>query len=281
MFYIQKNDKPNCIEKTFNIIKMQENKLFLPITANTSEKQIEKLAQKTKKIISKYSNSKKIVISKNLQEEITYINYLNSYGLDISDGRWLYEILATDIIKYIIEKKKIKKEETTISILINDLTEIELENIKLLAENYKNLNIVTNHIEKFKKIEDKFMENGIMITIGNNKKKSLMKSKIILNIDFPNELINKYMIKEDAIIINVPGKVKINRKRFNGLIVNNYEIDFRDDIKSEENLLGDEFYLRDVYESRLYKKQTFSDIRNILKKDGVNIKKVYLSNSVL
>lgn len=235
MFYIQKNDKPNIIEKTFNIINMQENKLFLPITANTSEKQIEKLAQKTKKIISKYSNSKKIVISKNLQEEITYINYLNSYGLDISDGRWLYEILATDIIKYIIEKKKIKKEETTISILINDLTEIELENIKILAENYKNLNIVTNHIEKFKKLEDKFMENGIMITIVNNKKKSLMKSKIILNIDFPNELINKYMIKEDAIIINVPGKVKINRKRFNGLIVNNYEIDFRDDIKSEEN----------------------------------------------
>lgn len=281
MFYIQKNDKPNIIEKTFNIINMQENKLFLPITANTSEKQIEKLAQKTKKIISKYSNSKKIVISKNLQEEITYINYLNSYGLDISDGRWLYEILATDIIKYIIEKKKIKKEETTISILINDLTEIELENIKILAENYKNLNIVTNHIEKFKKIEDKFMENGIMITIGNNKKKSLMKSKIILNIDFPNELINKYMIKEDAIIINVPGKVKINRKRFNGLIVNNYEIDFRDDIKSEENLMGYEFYLRDVYESRLYKKQTFSDIRNALKKDGVNIKKVYLSNSVL
>ena len=281
MFYIQKNDKPNCIEKTFNIIKMQENKLFLPITANTSEKQIEKLAQKTKKIISKYSNSKKIVISKNLQEEITYINYLNSYGLDISDGRWLYEILATDIIKYIIEKKKIKKEETTISILINDLTEIELENIKILAENYKNLNIVTNHIEKFKKLEDKFMENGIMITIVNNKKKSLMKSKMILNIDFPNELINKYMIKEDAIIINVPGKVKINRKRFNGLIVNNYEIDFRDDIKSEENLMGYEFYLRDVYESRLYKKQTFSDIRNALKKDGVNIKKVYLSNSVL
>ena len=62
-----------------------------------------------------------------------------------------------------------------------------------------------------------------------------MKSKIILNIDFPNELINKYMIKDDAIIINVPGKAKINRKRFNRLIVNNYEIDFRDYIKSEES----------------------------------------------
>lgn len=281
MFYIQKNDKPNIIEKTFNIIKMQENKLFLPITDKTTEKQNEKLAQKTNKIISKYSNSKKIVISKNLQEETSYINYLNSYGLDISDGRWLYEILATDIIKYIIEKKKIKKEETTISILINDLTEMELENIKILAENYKSLNIVTNHIEKFKKLEDKFMENGIMITISNNKKKSLMKSKIILNVDFPNELINKYMIKEDAVIINVLGKVKINRKRFNGLIINNYEIDFRDDIKSEENLLGNEFYLRDVYEARLYKRQTFADARSVLKRDGVIVKKLYLNNSVL
>lgn len=281
MFYIQKNDKPNIIEKTFNIIKMQENKLFLPITDKTSEKQNEKLAQKTNKIISKYSNSKKIVISKKLQEETSYINYLNSYGLDISDGRWLYEILATDIIKYIIEKKKIKKEETTISVLINDLTEIELENIKILAENYKNLNIVTNHIEKFKKLEDKFMENGIMMTISNNKKKSLMKSKIIFNVDFPNELINKYMIKEDAVIINVQGKVKINKKRFNGLIINNYEIDFRDDIKSEENLLGNEFYLRDVYEARLYKRQTFADVRKNLKRDGVVVKKIYLNNSVL
>ena len=27
MFYIQKNDKPNIIEKTFNIVKMQENKI--------------------------------------------------------------------------------------------------------------------------------------------------------------------------------------------------------------------------------------------------------------
>ena len=281
MFYIQKNDKPNIIEKTFNIIKMQENKLFLPITDKTSEKQNEKLAQKTSKIISKYSNSKKIVISKNLQEETLYINYLNSYGLDISDGRWLYEILATDIIKYIIEKKKIKKEETTISILINDLTEIELENIKILAENYKSLNIVTNHIEKFKKLEDKFMENGIMITISNNKKKSLMKSKIILNVDFPNELINKYMIKEDAVIINVPGKVKINKKRFNGIVVNNYEIDFRDDIKCDENLLGDDFFLRDVYEARFYKRQTFADVRSALKRDGVIVKKLYLNNSVL
>ena len=54
---------------------------------------------------------------------------------------------------------------------------------------------LTNHIEKFKTLERKVLEEyGIMITINNNKKKSLAKSNIILNMDFPNELINKYRL---------------------------------------------------------------------------------------
>ena len=52
-----------------------------------------------------------------------------------------------------------------------------------------------------------------------------MKSQIILNIDFPKELINKYNIQDEAIIVNVKGTVKINKKRFNGLNINDYEID--------------------------------------------------------
>ena len=142
MFYIQKNDKPNLFEKAFNIIKMKENILYIPINEKTTNKKIEKIAQKTKKIILKYSNSKKIILSKKLQEETLYMNYLNSYGLDIQNGKWLYEILVSDIIKYIINKKKMKKEEINLSILINDLTDIEFETIKKLAQRYKNVNIV-------------------------------------------------------------------------------------------------------------------------------------------
>ena len=36
---------------------------------------------------------------------------------------------------------------------------------------------------------------------------------------------------DNAIIVNVRGKIKINKKRFNGLNINSYEIDFRDYIK--------------------------------------------------
>ena len=279
MFYIEKNDKPNWLEKKLNLIRIQDNTIILPITKETGNKKIEKLAQKTRKVIQKYSNSKKVILSKEMHNEQMYLNYLNTYGLEIQDGRWLFEILLPDTIEYIINKKKIEK--ANISIMINDLTEIELENIKTLARKYKSINIVTNHIEKFKKLQKQLEENeGIIITITNNKKKSLMKSQIILNIDFPNELINKYNIQDEAIIVNLKAKIKINRKRFNGLNISNYEIDFRED-KKNNKALSSKYNLRDLYESELYRKQRISEIRRKIKNDKVCIKRIILNNGEL
>ena len=279
MFYIEKNDKPNFIERKLNLIKVQENTIILPIDEKTKEKQIEKLSAKTKKIIQKYSTSKKIVLSKEMYRQTQYINYLNTYGLEIQDGKWLFEILLPEITEYIINKKKIEK--TNISIMINDLTDIEFENIKILARKYKTINIVTNHIEKFKRLEKQLQENeGIIITITNNKKKSLMKSQIILNIDFPKELINKYNMQDDAIIVNVKGNAKINKKRFNGLTINDYEIDFREDRKNNK-ALNNHFYLKDLYESELYKKQRICEIKEKIRVDKVIVKKLILNNGEL
>lgn len=279
MFYIEKNDKPSWLERKLNIIKIQENTIMLPIDENIKEKQIEKIATKTNKIIQKCSTSKKIVLSKEMYKEQKYINYLNTYGLEIQDGKWLFEILLPEITEYIIEKKKIEK--VNISIMINDPEDIELENIKVLARKYKSINIVTNHIEKFKNLEKQLQENeGIIITITNNKKKSLTKSQIILNIDFPRELINKYNMQDETIIVNVKGNVKINKKRFNGLNINDYEIDFRDD-KKNNKAFNNHFYLKDLYESELYKKQKISEIRKKIKNDKLIIKKLILNNGEL
>lgn len=279
MFYIEKNDKPNWLEKKFNIIRIQENTIILPIEENSTEKQLEKIAMKTKKIVQKHSNSKKVVLSKEIYKEQKYINYLNTYGLEIQDGKWLFEILLPNVVEYIINKRKIEK--VNISMLINDLTDIELENIKNLARKYKSINIVTNHIEKFRKLEKQLQEDeGIIITITNNKKKSLMKSQIILNIDFPKELINKYNIKDEAIIVNLKGNIRINKKRFNGLNINNYEIDFRNDKKNDKSLKN-KFYLKDLYQSELYKKQRISEIKEKIKNDKVIIKSLILNNGEL
>ena len=276
MFYIEKNDKPRWLERKINLIKIKDNTIILPITEDIKEKQIEQIASKTNRIIQKYSTSKKIVLSKKMYKEQKYINYLNTYGLEIQEGKWLFEILLPEITEYIINKKKIEK--ANISIMINDLTDIEFENIKILARKYKSINIVTNHVEKFKNLEKQLQENeGIIITITNNKKKSLIKSQIILSIDFPKELINKYNIQDEAIIVNIKGNVKMNKKRFNGLNINDYEIDFRDD-KKNIKALNNDFYLKDLYESELYKKQRYSEIREKIKVDKVIIKNLVLNN---
>ena len=107
-----------------------------------------------------------------------------------------------------------------------------------------------------------------------------MKSEIILNIDFPQELINKFNIKEDAIIVNIKGKTKINKKRFNGLCVNDYEIDFRED-KKNQKALNCKYGLKNLYESELYKRQKIDEIRNKIKFDRVIIKYLILNNGEL
>ena len=278
MIYIEKNDKPNIIEKMLNLIKVQDSTIILTINEKTKEKQIEKIAKKTIKVIGKISNSKKIVLSKKMKKEEKYINYLNEYGIEIADGRWLFEILLTDIVNYIVEKQKI--ERVNISVLINDLTDKEFENIKLLAQKYTTINIVTNHIEKFRKLEQQLQEKGIIATITNNKKKSLMKSQIIINIDFPKELINKYRINENAAIINVKKPIKITQKRFNGVTVNDYEIEYRNDICNEKFFV-DKYNLKDLYEAEMYKRDSFTNLRKKIKNDKVLINKLYLNNGEL
>lgn len=278
MIYIEKNDKPNIIEKMLNLIKVQDSTIILPINEKTKEKQIEKIAKKTIKVIGKITNSKKIVLSKKMKKEEKYINYLNEYGIEIADGRWLFEILLTDIVNYIVEKQKI--ERVNISVLINDLTDKEFENIKLLAQKYTTINIVTNHIEKFRKLEQQLQEKGIITTITNNKKKSLMKSQIIINIDFPKELINKYRINESATIVNVKRPIKITQKRFNGVTVNDYEIEYRNDICNEKFFV-DKYNLKDLYEAEMYKRDSFTNLRKKIKNDKVLINKLYLNNGEL
>ena len=111
LYYIQETDKPNSILKLFNIVKLKENKIILPIEAEEKMdlKKSKVLANKTKKILSK-TNCNKVILSKEIKKQQDYQNYLYTYNFDIIDGRWLFEVLMLKSLKYIIEKKNMKKE---------------------------------------------------------------------------------------------------------------------------------------------------------------------------
>ena len=119
-----------------------------------------------------------------------------------------------------------------------------------------------------------------MITISNNKRKSLAKTKIILNIDFPEDLINKYNINNKAIIINVENEVKINSKIFNGININFYNIKISDKIakKFKDNFIYEDFDKNILYESIVYNKIRYQTIKEKIKKDEIIIETLTGSN---
>lgn len=283
MYCIQKYDKPNLLSRWFKIVKLEGNKIYIPIVNyEKKDKQLkleEKLAKKTKKIF-KELNSKKVVLSKKVKNHTKYMNLLQTYQLDIIDGRWLFRMLVPEIIEYVENKKELEPEETTIHILANDFTEVVIENIKKLAQNHKHVAIITKNISKMKKIEEQILEEtGSMITVMNNKKKSLAKAQLIINFDFPTELLKQYAIFEDSTIIDVTGNIKILKKRFNGVIITNYEIDFKN--KSEYKIDDKSFFARDLYEAEFYKNQPYKYVREKIKRDGIYICNLYTKNQIL
>ena len=278
MYYICEDDKPKYWIEKFNIVKLQGNRIILPIKEKykSKEKKIkteQELYKKTKKIIDK-ANSKKVILSKKVQNLKTYVNNIQSLELDIVNGKWLFFMVIPEVLEYIIQKEKIKKQDTDIHILINDVNDNTIKLIKIVSKTYKNVYIVTKHIEKFKRIEEQILEeNGTIIMIMNNKKKSLAKAKIIVNIDFPQELINQYIIYEQAIIVDCYGNITINKKRFNGLIIQNYDIDIKD--KNKYYLENEKYFTKELYEAEFYKKQPYENVREKIQKDGINISKLF------
>lgn len=270
--FIEKMDKPfMAIQK----IKIEQDSCKICLNLE-KEKNVKKLIKKLEK-----NEVIGVVLSKEFYESKNLINALKANGINIFNGRWLEKYLAIQILDYIVMQKNIKKEETEIAITVNQITDLSIELIRKIAKQYKRVTVVTNHIEKLRKIEKEIYDkDGILIVISNNQKKSLSKTQIILNIDFNKEVLNRYRIYENAIIINLEGDMRINDKRFNGININDYEIEVgREDVIWRPNISS--FKAKDLLEASLYMKDTFESICSRISKNKVNIKELYGINGTV
>lgn len=270
--YIQKMDK---LKMAIRKIKIEQDNCEIYLNLE-KEKNIKKVINKLVK--SKIEN---VVLSKELIKNKEFVNAINASGINIFDGKWLEKYLSIQILDYIVTKKEVQKEQTEIAITVNQITDLSIEIIKVLAKQYKRVTVVTNHLDKLRKIEKEIYDKeGILIIISNNHKKSLLKPQFILNMDFNKEVLNKYRINENAIIVNLEGDMKITEKRFNGINVNDYEIDVgRDECIWRENMQI--FRTKDLLEASLYMKDTFENIAKKINKNKVSIKELYGINGKL
>ena len=273
----------------FKNVKINKNECKIPPTTSNI-KRMKKIGSKLKK-----KKIEQVVLSRKIKNGKEFIEILNNYDITIFDGKWFMQYLLKDIIDYTKKKMRITNDDE-ISILANDLNNEVKQNIKKFANTYKKIRVVTNHLEKFEKLENEmYEENGTSIIITNNRRKALAKSVLIINFDFVQETINQYNIAENAIIINLNDKIKINKKRFCGTIITDYEVEIQNaDKQNELKLLEDvlkkqeEFSLKEILEEKIYsvtEKQPnfkkFQMIENIIKKYNIKIKEVHVLNGIL
>ena len=227
-FFIEEVKKGKKVISVFKKVDCIDNKIIINRELkkmNLKNKII--IVKRIKKIIDRES-VRQVAIEKKLKEDEQFIKLLYSNNINICNPKWIFKKCTDKVInKALINKKR---EESEIWICVNEVDNITQEYIYKFAKEFKSINIVTNHIGKFKKIEEKlYNEEGILITITNNRRKSLLKAELIINADFPKEIINEFAIYDKSTIINWDEPLKIRKKRFTGKIIEEVKLELDKD----------------------------------------------------
>lgn len=265
---------PKFIKNIIYKIRKKLGVLYIKIYQDKTLITISSINNNTLKKLEKYIKVKcvkRVCLSNLLLKDEDFICFLEGQDVKIVDGKWLFDYIVPTIISYVIDNKKETYQMQEISILTQDVNDILVDNIRMLANEVKILNIITTKEPKFKKIEKElYEENGIMLNINNNYKKSLLKSDIILNIDFSEDEFNKYDLPKKACIIQKDENVKIISKGFEGVCILGYEISLpRKYLKYLINFRDFNNVL--LYESFIYKKTSSKNIRKEIAEDGLHI----------
>ena len=170
--------------------------------ANTNEKSINKLINILKK------NKVDYVIEEN-GININYPKLRGNYSL---------KYMLKETVKYCFRLTNLKVEE--IFITVNRYTEENVQIIKDLAYIVKGVNIVSENT-RYLNLEKELENNGVYITVNNNKRKSLKRANIVVNLDFKN--FNQYAINRSMIIIDTSQYFNI-RKGFDGIYIKGIKI---------------------------------------------------------
>lgn len=271
---LKKEDMPVLLKRvirfifaTFNIATIEkiDKEHLLIIVPKVNDKKIEKIKLQYKK--------DKIIFSKLLKQ------YQEKYEKEKIINEFLAEIL--DFIIEKTENEKIKMEMQNIYFLANEYNKKNIDIIEKILQKTKTINIVTRNLKKYMEYEEKlYDEKGILISVTNNRRKSLKNAKIIINIDFKEEELKQYSINRNCIFINCAGEKYKSIKYFDGTIINDIEVCANEIERLREFELYQDFETTDIYigfknESENVKiKNLIGNNGKISKKELQNLQKI-------
>ena len=262
--FIKESKEKNRLKLIFKKIEEESiksnNILILPVKKGGS---ISK--RKIRQLISTINNRsiKGVILSNYLNNNLTLNNELAKNGINVLDGKMLFKMLLNEVLEYVCKTGKTSIDKLRISVLTNNISNVNKQIVKELAEKVRSLNVVTNKPKEFKNTERYlYNEMGIIIKLSHNIDKT---SNIIINFDFNQEELDIYNIPYKSVIININGNIKNNSKKFCGINIKDYNIIMPSEYKIQD------FEEKLVYESIMIGKE-YNQIRKQIKKDRIQIK---------
>lgn len=212
-------------------------------------------------------------------------------GYQVLNGRKLMGLMSYEILEYILNLQKTKMNSEDIFFLVKKDNTLDLQFLSRFIEDCKTVNIVTDDMERFKRLQDNIYEKeNILISVSNNKSKALKRAKYIFNINMDKKDLSKFKVNRDAIIVNFKEPIKYDNNIFNGININYFQIDVPDEYVEQFEKIDEleEFDKGSLYECILIKKiekerkrsviLSKSDLTkrknivvDILKEDGIKI----------
>lgn len=258
---------------------------ILPFEEINNKQKFKKCINTVKKLMNRY-NINALVSDEKIKKDQNFGKIIEPElkKVHILDGRGIMPYLIKETLEYELQRRNLQTQLEDLYICIKEPNEMYIDNIVYLIKYFRTVNIVTPNIKTFQKLADKIeQKENTILTVANNKKKSLKKARIIINFDLLENEINKYTIYREAVILTIDENGFYESDTFNGTQIRKIKIDTSDEIKKsfeKYNLLTNND-LTILYESTIDKRQKLAQIRNKIQHDKVKIVKLYGKNGSL
>lgn len=141
------------------------------------------------------------------------------------EDKLLMRELVMEIFEYIFDTGKKCINLENVYIFVNEYNKMNADLIELMASKFKTVNIITEKLRYYRRLEEKLYDSGILITVSNNKRKGARYANYIVNIDYAKEKFEEYRINMEAVIVNLTQEQEFFKNGFRGKIINDMKIE--------------------------------------------------------
>ena len=244
------------------------NKIFYKIRKTLNIVYKDKLVKENYYLSNLNDKTKKKLLNLLIKNNVDYI--VEENGIDINyrklNGTFSLKYMIPELTLYCFKLINPKIEE--IFICADSFSDENIQIIKDLSSYVKVVNIISSN-SRYLSLEEELERSGIYITVNNNKRKSLKRANVIINLDFKD--FKNYTINRNLIIIDISGKLNIS-KGFDGIYIKKIKIETKKVMRvfnEYENFEKDK-----LIEAEMVRIEKYSKVRDYIKLNKFEINQV-------